>query len=155
MKLLTFLSALIYGLLILFIFPILFINLNSLLSLPVFLIPLLKLIGIFLVLIGGSIWLYCTGMFYFIGKGTPVPIDPPKHLVIKGIYKRTRNPMYLSVLIIIFGYFLFFGHLALLMYLASLAGFFHLFVVLYEEPTLKKKFGKSYFRYLKEAPRWI
>jgi protein-S-isoprenylcysteine O-methyltransferase Ste14 len=94
-------------------------------------------------------------MFYFIGKGTPVPIDPPKHLVIKGIYKRTRNPMYLSVLIIIFGYFLFFGHLALLMYLASLAGFFHLFVVLYEEPTLKKKFGKSYFRYLKEAPRWI
>jgi len=89
------------------------------------------------------------------GKGTPAPVDPPKELVISGLYRYVRNPMYVSVLLIIVGHFLWFGYWNLLVY----AGFFlvvaHLFVTLYEEPNLGKRFGSSYENYLKEVPRWL
>lgn len=155
MKLLTILLAFIYGLLILFIFPLIFIQLNTIYSLTVYSFLLLKILGICLVLFGISIWVYCVGLFHFIGKGTPVPVNPPKKLVIKGVYKYTRNPMYISALIILFGYFLFFGHLSLLLYLFLIAIFFNLFVLFYEEPILKKRFGKKYIEYCKNAPRWL
>jgi len=155
MKPLTFLVAFIYGLSVLLIFPLFFIHLNSFFSLPVFSFFVFKIIGAIFILFGGATWLYCGSLFYFLGKGTPVPTHPPKKLVIKGPYQYTRNPMYVSVLIILLGYFFFFGQLLLSLYLFLIARFFHLFITLYEEPTLKKKFGKDYEKYLKEVPRWL
>lgn len=155
MKPLTFLIAFIYGLSVFLIFPLIFIHLNSLFSLPIYSFFLLKIIGIILIFVGGTSWLYCGSLFYFLGKGTPIPTHPPKKLVIKGPYQYTRNPMDISVLIILLGYFFFFGHLILLICLFLLTGFFQLFITLYEEPTLKKKFGKEYEKYLKQVPRWI
>jgi len=155
MKLLTLLIALIYALSVILIFPLIFINLNSYFSLPVYSFLVFKILGIVFILIGAVGWLYCAGLFHFIGKGTPIPTSPPKKLVIKGLYRYTRNPMYLSILIIMLGLFFFFGRLMLLVYLFLLAGFFQLFVTLYEEPTLKKKFGKDYEKYLNRVHRWI
>lgn len=155
MKILTMLIAFIYGSLLLVVLPFIFIRLNLVLNLPIYSFFITKLLGVIFILIGVLTWLYCTGLFHFIGKGTPVPIDPPKRLVIKGIYQRTRNPMYMSVLVIIFSYFLVFGHVLLLLYVLLLAVFFHLFVTLYEEPTLKKIFGGNYIEYCKKTPRWI
>jgi len=155
MKILTFLLAVFYGLSVLLIFPFIFIHLNSIFSLPIYSFFLLKIIGIVLIFVGAASWFYCVTLFYFLGKGTPVPTQPPKKLVIKGLYQYTRNPMYVSVLIIMLGYFFFSGHLMLLIYLFLLAGFFQLFITHYEEPTLKKKFGKKYKEYLRKTPRWL
>lgn len=155
MGVLTILLAFIYGSLLLVIFPFIFVRLNSIFLLPVFSFFIFKILGLVLILIAGIIWLYSISLFHFLGKGTPVPINPPKKLVIKGIYKYTRNPMYLSVLIMLTGYFLFFGHVSLLLYLLSMALFLNFFVIYYEEPTLRKKFGKSYVKYCKNVRRWL
>lgn len=106
-------------------------------------------------LIGSLIVLSCFWNFTFRGRGTPVPIDPPKELVVTGPYRYVRNPIYLGVLSIFLGHFLWFGYRALLIYtmLASIG--VHLFIVLYEEPTLKRRFGTAYEEYLKRVPRWI
>ena len=155
MKLLTFLLAVFYGLSVLLIFPLIFINLNSIFSLPVYSFFFFKVIGIVLIFVGVAGWFYCVTLFYSLGKGTPVPTHPPKRLVIKGPYQYTRNPMYVSVLVILLGYFFSFGHLLLLLYLFLLSRFFHFFITRFEEPTLKKKFGKDYEEYLKAVPRWF
>ncbi len=106
-------------------------------------------------LIGGIILLWSFWNFLVQGRGTPAPIDPPKELVATGFYRYVRNPMYVSILLILIGHFLWFGFWSLLAYtvLAFLAT--HLFVSFYEEPTLKRKFGASYENYLKRVPRWI
>jgi protein-S-isoprenylcysteine O-methyltransferase Ste14 len=106
-------------------------------------------------LLGGVMVLWSFWSFLVQGRGTPAPIDPPKELVATGFYKYVRNPMYVGVLLILIGHFLWFGFWSLLAYagLAWLAT--HLFVTLYEEPTLKRKFGAAYEDYLKRVPRWI
>jgi protein-S-isoprenylcysteine O-methyltransferase Ste14 len=106
-------------------------------------------------LLGGVMVLWSFWNFLVQGRGTPAPIDPPKELVATGFYKYVRNPMYVGVLLILIGHFLWFGFWSLLAYagLAWLAT--HLFVTLYEEPTLKRKFGTAYENYLKRVPRWI
>jgi protein-S-isoprenylcysteine O-methyltransferase Ste14 len=95
--------------------------------------------------ITGYIW--CALDFVFAGKGTPAPIDPPKLVVVRGLYRFTRNPMYVSVLILLTGESLFFRSVALLEYAAVVAIGFHLFVVFYEEPALRKRMGTSYQEY--------
>lgn len=105
--------------------------------------------------IGSLIILWCFWDFAFRGHGTPLPTDPPKELVITGPYRYVRNPIYVGVALIFLGYFLWFGYWALLTYtVLSFIGV-HFFVILYEEPTLKKKFGVAYEDYLKRVPRWI
>ena len=106
-------------------------------------------------IIGGVILLWSFWNFLVEGRGTPAPIDPPKELVAVGFYRYVRNPMYVGVLLILIGHFLWFGFWLLLAYtvLAFIAT--HLFVTLYEEPTLKRKFGAGYEEYLKKVPRWI
>jgi protein-S-isoprenylcysteine O-methyltransferase Ste14 len=106
-------------------------------------------------LIGSLVVLSCFWNFTFKGRGTPVPTDPPKELVTTGPYHYVRNPIYVGVLLIFWGHFLWFGHWALLIYTVSAFVGVHLFVVLYEEPTLKRKFGAAYEDYLKQVPRWI
>lgn len=105
--------------------------------------------------IGGAGMLWCFWNFIVNGRGTPAPIDPPKELVAVGLYRYTRNPMYVSGLIGLLGWIAWSPSLALV--LAFLFFFLatHTFVTLYEEPTLKKKFGTTYEEYLKKVPRWI
>lgn len=106
-------------------------------------------------LLGGVIVLWSFWNFLRQGRGTPAPVDPPKELVATGFYRYVRNPMYVGVLALILGHFLWFGYWNLLIYAIVVFVAFHTFVTLYEEPTLKRKFGASYEEYLKRVPRWI
>ena len=118
-------------------------------------IGMLSWLAVPLWLIGSLVVLSSFWNFTFKGHGTPVPTDPPKELVITGPYQYIRNPIYVGVMLIFLGHFLWFGYWSLLIYaLLAFIGV-HAFVVLYEEPTLKRKFGTAYENYLKEVPRWI
>jgi protein-S-isoprenylcysteine O-methyltransferase Ste14 len=106
-------------------------------------------------LIGGMILLWSFWNFLKEGRGTPAPIDAPKELVAVGFYRYVRNPMYVGVLAIILGHFLWLGFWNLLIYAIVVFIAFHIFVTYYEEPTLKRQFGRSYEEYLERVPRWI
>ena len=106
-------------------------------------------------LVGGSILLWSFWNFLHEGRGTPAPTDPPKELVAAGFYRYVRNPMYVGILLLLIGHFLWLGYWWLLVYTGFAFLNTHLFVVLYEEPTLKKKFGATYEEYLRRVPRWI
>ena len=101
----------------------------------------------------GALW--SLGAFALIGQGTPAPIDPPRDLVAVGLYRFVRNPMYVAVLLVVFGEALLFSSSALAVYGLTLWAFFHLFVVFYEEPALTRRFGDSYRRYRAAVPRWL
>ena len=106
-------------------------------------------------LIGAAVMLCCAWDFIVKGRGTPAPIDPPRELVISGLYRFFRNPMYDGALLVLFGHVLWFPSLALLVCPIIFFVAFHLFVVLYEERTLLKKFGAAYEAYCRSVPRWI
>jgi len=105
--------------------------------------------------IGGMILLWSFWNFLVQGRGTPAPIDAPKELVATGFYRYVRNPMYVGVLLMLLGHFLWFQFAWLIVYAAIVFLSFHLFITLYEEPTLKRNFGASYEEYLRRVPRWI
>ncbi len=106
-------------------------------------------------LIGAAILLWCFWEFVARGHGTPAPIDPPKELVVSGMYRYVRNPMYVGVLLILLGHFVWFKTIWMIVYAVFAFLVVHTFVTLYEEPTLKNKFGAAYERYLQKVPRWI
>jgi len=105
--------------------------------------------------VGGVMILWCFWDFLVKGKGTPAPIDPPKELVVTGLYNYVRNPMYVGVELMLIAHFFWFGFVSLLIYLAFFFLAFHIFVLRYEEPTLRKKFGTAYIDYCQRVPRWI
>ena len=121
-------------------------------SLP---IGFLRYFGWLPMLLGAAIYFWCAWDFTFAGKGTPAPIDPPKELVVRGLYRYVRNPMYVGVLTLLAGEVLFFASRRLFIYAAVAFSFFHLFVIFYEEPALQQKFGESYRRYCETVPRWL
>jgi protein-S-isoprenylcysteine O-methyltransferase Ste14 len=106
-------------------------------------------------LIGGLVVLLCFWNFTFQGRGTPMPSDPPKELVTTGPYHYIRNPIYGGVLLIFLGHFLWFGYWALLIYTVLAFLGVHFFIIAYEEPILKRKFGAAYEEYLRRVPRWL
>ncbi len=89
------------------------------------------------------------------GHGTPMPMAPPRRLVVRGPYRFVRNPGYLAALGIVLGQALMFGSLAVLLYAGALALVFHMFVVAYEEPALLRKFGAEYAAYSARVGRWL
>jgi protein-S-isoprenylcysteine O-methyltransferase Ste14 len=89
------------------------------------------------------------------GTGSPLPLDLPKELIVRGSYRFVRNPMYVGYLLILLGEILLFKSSPLLLYLLTCFVILHTFVVLVEEPMLKLKFGESYEKYCKSVPRWI
>jgi len=101
-----------------------------------------------------AILLFCIWEFAFIGKGTLAPLDPPKMLVVSGIYRYTRNPMYLSIVIILLLEVILFENFYILLYAIISFFSFHIFVLYYEEPHLGKQFGGSYHEYCRAVPRW-
>jgi protein-S-isoprenylcysteine O-methyltransferase Ste14 len=93
--------------------------------------------------------------FALMGGGTPAPIAPTKILVVKGLHRFVRNPMYLGVALVIGGQAWLFHSLHILIYMACMLTVAHLFVVVYEEPTLRRQFGEEYDRYRATVSRWI
>lgn len=89
------------------------------------------------------------------GLGTPAPVFPTRHLVITGLYRHVRNPMYVAVISLILGQCLLSGNARVLAYAAIVWLSFHLFVLLYEEPTLRTTYGDEYRRFCAHVPRWI
>lgn len=106
-------------------------------------------------LIGFAMLVWCFWDFAQKGKGTPAPIEPPKELVVSGLYNHVRNPMYVGIASVLIGHFLWFGFGSLLIYTAVVVIAFHSFVTLYEEPNLRQRFGAAYEAYCKRVPRWI
>jgi len=111
--------------------------------------------GIAVLLAGFSLLVWCVWDFYVAGKGTLAPWDPPESLVIVGLYKYTRNPMYVAVLTMLLGWALLYGSAFVSIYGISFALIFHQRVARYEEPWLSKTFGSDWQRYAAEVPRWL
>jgi protein-S-isoprenylcysteine O-methyltransferase Ste14 len=111
--------------------------------------------GMIMVTIGTVIALWCVFTFVFIGKGTPAPFDPPRKLVIRGPYRFVRNPMYIGAGMTLAGAALFYESLSIFIYTCSFFLITHLFVVLYEEPTLRRTFGDEYEGYFGRVSRWL
>jgi protein-S-isoprenylcysteine O-methyltransferase Ste14 len=105
--------------------------------------------------VGGSIYTWCVWDFASFGRGTPAPIDAPKKLVVRGLYRLTRNPMYVGVLTVILGWALLFQATVLLFYVLVVASCFQAFVVLYEEPALAREFDAEYPAYRARVRRWL
>ncbi len=109
-------------------------------------------VGLFTV--GAATYLWCVWDFAAFGRGTPAPIDAPKKLVTCGPYRVVRNPMYASVLSVLLGWLVLYQTLALAVYALAVAIGFHLWVILYEEPRLRRRFGAEYEQYCARAGRW-
>jgi len=92
--------------------------------------------------------------FALLGPGTPAPIFPTQHLVVSGLFRYVRNPMYVAVLSLIFGHGLLFGNIRVLEYGISVWVAFYFFVLIYEEPTLRQTFGREYEEFCANVPRW-
>ena len=107
-----------------------------------------------LIAIGAGVLLRCVWDFFRTGRGTLAPLDPPKHLVVNGLYRFTRNPMYNGVLLVLIGEAWLFRSTALFQYAAAVFVLFNVFVMLYEEPALESQFGDSYRAYRRAVPRW-
>jgi protein-S-isoprenylcysteine O-methyltransferase Ste14 len=104
--------------------------------------------------VGAAIALWCVFTFAFVGKGTPAPFDPPRRLVIRGPYRFVRNPMYIVAGLALAGAALFYGSWSILIYAGVFLLVLHLFVVGYEEPTLRRTFGAEYESYCRQVRRW-
>ena len=89
------------------------------------------------------------------GKGTPAPNAPTTELVQSGLYRYSRNPMYVGALLIVLGYPLWFQSLALVFYWFAVLLFFHMVIVVYEEPSLERRFGQAWTAYRRRVPRWL
>lgn len=111
--------------------------------------------GIALLACGAAIYFWCAWDFVSTGLGTPLPVDAPRVLVVKGLYRFSRNPMYVGVLSVIFGQAIYYGAATVAVYGVLVLLGFHVFVLLYEEPTLRRLFGSQYEEYSQRVPRWI
>ena len=106
--------------------------------------------------LGFAVALRCVWAFGWTGRGTPAPVAPPQRLVVVGFYRYVRNPMYLGLATGWIGLWVVFGHAnpVAIIAVAAVAVAVHLFVVFYEEPTLRKKFGANYVEYCQNVDRW-
>jgi protein-S-isoprenylcysteine O-methyltransferase Ste14 len=111
--------------------------------------------GLVLLTLGGMLALWCILTFVVIGKGTPAPFDPPRQLVVRGPYRFVRNPMYIGAGSALLGAAIFYGSVAIALYVLALWAAVHLLVVFYEEPTLHRTFGAPYDEYRRAVHRWI
>ena len=111
--------------------------------------------GLVPLLVGLTIILRCFVDFIRRGRGTPAIYDPPRELVVAGLYRYVRNPQYVGVVLVVVGEALLTGRAVLFGYAALMAVGYHLFVRYYEEPALGRRFGEPYARYREAVPRWL
>jgi protein-S-isoprenylcysteine O-methyltransferase Ste14 len=117
-------------------------------------VDLLSVAAGILFVAGLAVLLRCVWDFAVEGRGTLAPVDPPRHLVVTGLYRYTRNPMYNGVLAALLGEAGLFRSVRLAEYALAVFVVFHVFVVAYEEPTLSSRFAGSYDAYRRAVPRW-
>jgi protein-S-isoprenylcysteine O-methyltransferase Ste14 len=110
--------------------------------------------GLLLIVIGTVLLLWCVRDFYVAGRGTLAPWAPPAHLVTVGLYRISRNPMYVAVLTVVCGWAIGYRSMVLSIYAAGLAIAFHLRIVLHEEPFLNRTHGKAWLTYRASVRRW-
>jgi protein-S-isoprenylcysteine O-methyltransferase Ste14 len=122
---------------------------------PFFGMALLRLAGGMLVILGVIGLLDSFVRFAVQGVGTPAPVFPTGHLVVTGLYRYVRNPMYVAVVSTILGQGVIVGNVTLLEYGGLVWLLFHVFVLVYEEPTLRVTFGSEYELFCTQVPRWI
>ncbi len=115
----------------------------------------LGLVGVFFAVLGWLVLLWCARDFAVRGRGTPNPADPPRALVVDGLYRFVRNPMYVAIVTSLLGQAAMYRSSAVIWYALIVAAAFHLRVVLYEEPKLTELFGDSYADYRRGVPRWV
>lgn len=135
--------------------PYIFIKLNQIIGFQIYILGPFRFIGIFFIFAGLIISTIASFTFLRFGEGTPAITEPPKKLVIKGLYKRTRNPIYLAHILISLGLFIFLGYLSLLIYTGLIVICLNLYLINVEEPLLKKRFGEDYIKYTQKIPRWL
>lgn len=138
-----------------FALPGVFVWLNESLGLPRWDGILLDSIGAALLAGGVGICMYCAWLFRTVGRGTPVPSEPPRQLVQTGLFRFSRNPIYLGYVMIGLGAFFVAGHLALLFYPLSIFLLAELYLITIEEPQLVARFGADYEEYRRRVPRWL
>lgn len=115
----------------------------------------LGLAGGVLILLGAGVLLWGNHAFVARGLGTAAPYEPPVRLVSTGLYRHLRNPMYLAAIVIVVGEAALLRSTDLLAYAGVLVIAYNAFVRLYEEPTLRRRFGESYAQYCAQVPRWF
>ena len=113
-----------------------------------------QLAGAVATVVGAILAAWCILTFVVVGRGTPAPFDPPRRLVVRGPYRYVRNPMYVGATLALAGAAVFYGSGVLLAYAAAFLLVMHLFVVTYEEPTLRQTFGEDYAAYCRRVHRW-
>jgi len=111
--------------------------------------------GVPLIAIGVLAYLRCAWDFAAVGRGTPAPWDPPRRLIMVGLYRYVRNPIFLALLLVVLGEALYLEGGILLFYAAFLFSAFHLRVTLFQEPALREQFGDAYEQYRARVPRWL
>jgi len=115
----------------------------------------IRWVGVSLILLALPLFVDFLGRFVREGHGTPAPVAAPRRLVVGGAFRYVRNPGYVAVVSMIVGQGLLFGSKAVLVYAAGVAVACHLFVLLYEEPALRGRFGEEYASYCRRVPRWL
>ena len=106
-------------------------------------------------IIGTLIIVQCSIDIIRRGRGTPAHFDPPKELVIRGLYRYVRNPIYVGALLVQASYIIWFGSGAMIVYAFLFFLAFHFLIVVIEEPILRNTFGADYEEYCRRVPRWI
>lgn len=114
-----------------------------------------RAVGALFIAAGLPVLLDAFARFALQGLGTPAPVFPTRHLVVSGLFRYVRNPMYLAVVALIFGQGLWFGSVRILEYGLAVWAAFFVFVLLYEEPVLRSSFGAEYEEFCANVPRWI
>ena len=122
---------------------------------PFFDLQATRVVGILLIVAGLPGLVDSFARFAVQGLGTPAPIAPPQNLVVTGLYRYVRNPMYVAVVAVILGQGILFGDRRLLIYGGFMWLAFHAFVLAYEEPVLAESFGAQYEDFRANVPRWL
>ena len=122
---------------------------------PFFDLQATRAVGILLIVVGLPGLVDSFARFALQGLGTPAPIAPTQNLVVTGLYRYVRNPMYVSVVAVILGQAILFGDWRLMTYGGIMWLTFHTFVLTYEEPVLAQRFGPQYEDFRANVPRWI
>ena len=112
-------------------------------------------VGLLPLLVGFALLVWCAREFYVAGKGTLAPWSPPRHLVTSGLYRYSRNPMYVAVAMMLAGWALAFASSTIAIYAGFVIGAFHLRVVYGEEPWLARTHGAAWDEYRSRVPRWL
>jgi protein-S-isoprenylcysteine O-methyltransferase Ste14 len=106
-------------------------------------------------IMGTAIIVWCSVDMVRKGRGTPAHVDPPKELIVNGLYRYVRNPIYVGALLVQLGFILWSGSGLMIVYFLSFTLAYQILIVLIEEPILRHMFGEAYLAYCRQVPRWI